>query len=114
MAITHTETITDLIVLNDETDVVSQVAIKTVSVDDSDPSNLTLTQINYDTYIVDSSGGTSAAGFVAYGSLSETVVKGWIADELAASNTKTNAEAWIESKKNPPTPPEVNKTLPWS
>ena len=46
MAITHTETITDLIVLNDETDVVSQVAIKTVSVDDSDPSNLTLTQIN--------------------------------------------------------------------
>ena len=112
MAITHTETVIDLIVLNDGTDVVSQVAIKTVSVDDSDPSNLT--QTNYDTYIIDSSGGTSAAGFVAYGSLTETVVKGWIADELAASNTKTLAEAWIESKKNPPTPPEVNKTLPWS
>tara|TARA_Y100000768_G_scaffold103004_1_gene75288 strand:+ start:173 stop:511 length:339 start_codon:yes stop_codon:yes gene_type:complete len=111
MAITHTETVIDLIVLNDGTDVVSQVAIKTVSVDDSDPSNLT--QTNYDTYIVDSSGGTSAAGFVAYGSLSETVVKSWIADELAAGNTKTLAEAWIESKKNPPTPPEVNKILPW-
>ena len=112
MAITHTETVTDLIVLNDGTDVVSQVAIKTVSVDDSDPSNLT--QTNYDTYIIDSSGGTSAAGFVAYDSLSEIVVKGWIADELSASDTKTNAEAWINSVKSPPTPVEVNKKLPWS
>ena len=111
MAITHTETVIDLIVLNDGTDVVSQVAIKTVSVDDSDPSNLT--QTNYDTYIIDSSGGTSAAGFVAYGSLTETVVKSWIADELAAGNTKTLAEAWINSVKNPPTLTEVNKSLPW-
>ena len=111
MAITHTETVTDLIVLNDGTDVVSQVAIKTVSVDDSDPSNLT--QTNYDCFDIDSSGGTSAAGFVAYGSLSETVVKGWIADKLAASNTKTNAESWIESVKNPPAPAEVNKALPF-
>ena len=111
MAITHTETVIDLIVLNDGTDVVSQVAIKTVSVDDSDPSNLS--QTNYDTYIIDSSGGTSAAGFVVYGSLSETVVKSWIADELAASNTKTLAEESINSIKNPPTPAEVNKALPW-
>ena len=111
MAITHTETVIDLIVLNDGTDVVSQVAIKTVSVDDSNPS--TLTQTNYDTYIIDSSGGTSAAGFVAYGSLTETVVKSWIADELATSNTKTLAEAWINSIKNPPTLVEVNKALPW-
>ena len=111
MAITHTETVTDLIVLNDGTDVVSQVAIKTVSVDDSDPSNLT--QTNYDCFDIDSSGGTSAAGFVVYGSLTETVVKSWIVDELAASDTKTNAEAWINSIKNPPTPAEVNKPLPW-
>ena len=112
MAITHTETVIDLIVLNDGTDVVSQVAIKTVSVDDSDPSNLT--QTNYDTYIVDSSGGTSAAGFVAYNSLTENIVKGWITDELATSDTKTNAEEWINSVKSPPTPAEVNKALPWS
>ena len=111
MAITHTETVIDLIVLNDGTDVVSQVAIKTVSVDDSDPSNLT--QTNYDTYIIDSSGGTSAAGFVAYNSLTEDIVKGWIADELAASNIKTLAEEWINSIKTPPTPTEVNKPLPW-
>ena len=111
MAITHTETVSDLIVLNDGTDVVSQVVIKTVSVDDSNPSKLTKTYS--ETFHLDTSDGTSAAGFVAYGSLSEDVVKGWIADELAESTVKTNAEAWIESKKNPPAPPEVSKTLPW-
>tara|TARA_Y100001970_G_scaffold252346_1_gene326083 strand:- start:1249 stop:1584 length:336 start_codon:yes stop_codon:yes gene_type:complete len=111
MAITHTETVSDLIVLNDGTDVVSQVVIKTVSVDDSNPSKLTKTTSN--TYFVDAEGGTGASGFIAYDSLSEDVVKGWIADELAESTVKTNAEAWIESKKNPPAPPEVSKTLPW-
>ena len=111
MPITHTETVSNLTVLNDGTDVVSQVEIKTVSVDDSDPSNLT--QTFYDTYKVDTSGGASAAGFVAYGSLTEDVVKGWISAELAASTRKANAEAWIENKKNPPTPPEVSKALPW-
>ena len=111
MAITHTETVSNLTVLNDGTDVVSQVEIKTVSVDDSDPSNLTKT--SYDNYEVDTSGGTSASGFVAFGSLSETVVKNWISDELAASNTKTNAESWINSVKTPPTPSQVNKPLPW-
>ncbi len=109
MAITHTETVTDLTVLNDGTDVVSEIDIKIVSVDDSDPSNLT--QTSYATYKVDTSGGTSAAGFVVYGSLTETIVKGWISTEIAESKTK--AEAWIESVKNPPTPPKVNKALPW-
>ena len=111
MAITHTETVSNLTVLNDGTDVVSQVEIKTVSVDDSDPSVLTTT--SYDNYNVDTSGGTSASGFVAFGSLSETVVKNWISTELAASNTKANAELWINSVKNPPAPIEVNKPLPW-
>ena len=111
MAITHTQTVSNLAVLNDGTDVVSQVEIKTVSVDDSDPS--TLTKTSYDNYNIDTSGGTGASGFVAFGSLSETVVKNWIADELTRSNTKTNAESWINSIKNPPTPPEKDKALPW-
>ena len=111
MAITHTETVSNLIVLNDGTDVVSQVVIKTVSVDDSDPTNLT--QTNEETFHLDTSGGTGASGFVAFGSLSETVIKNWITDELAASNTKTNAEAWINSVKTPPTPAEVSKALPF-
>ena len=111
MAITHTETVSNLTVLNDGTDVVSEVTIKTVSVDDSDPS--TLTQTSEENFQVDTSGGTGASGFVAYGSLSDTVVKNWIADELAASNTKTNAESWINSVKTPPTPTEVSKALPF-
>ena len=111
MAITHTETVSDLIVLNDGTDVVSEVEIKTVSVDDSDPSTLTIEST--ETFKLDTSGGTGASGFVAFGSLSETVIKGWIADELAASNTKINQESWINSVKNPPTPAEVSKALPF-
>ena len=112
MAITHTETVTNLIVLNDGSDVVSEITITTKSVDDSDPTNLTIQ--SEETYPVDTSGGSSAEGFVAFGSLSETVVKNWIADELSKSNTKINQEAWIESVKNPPAPPaEVDKALPW-
>jgi len=111
MAITHTETVSDLIVLNDGTDVVSQVVIKTVSVDDSDP--LTLTQTYSETFHLDTSGGTGASGFVSYSSLSETLIKSWIADELAASKVKTNAEALINSIKTPSTPIEINKELPW-
>ena len=89
MAITHTETVTNLTVLNDGSDVVSEVTIKTVSVDDSDPTNLTIE--SEQTYSVDTSGGTSASGFVAFGSLSETVVKGWITDELAAIKYKNKS-----------------------
>tara|TARA_B100001094_G_scaffold305314_1_gene335042 strand:- start:774 stop:1109 length:336 start_codon:yes stop_codon:yes gene_type:complete len=111
MAITHTETVSNLTVLNDGSDVVSEVMIKTLSVDDSDPTNLTIE--SEQSYSIDTSGGSSASGFVAFGSLSETVVKGWITDELSKSNTKINQEAWIESVKNPPAPPQVDKTLPW-
>ena len=109
MAITHTETVTNLKVLNDGSDVLSEVTIEIVSVDDSDPTNLTTE--SHEMYSIDTSGGSSASGFVAFGSLSETVVKGWIADQL--STTKTNNESWIESVKNPPTPTEIDKTLPW-
>ena len=111
MAITHTQTVSNLTVLNDGTDVVSQVEIKTVSVDDSNPSVLTIE--SEENYQVDTSGGTGASGFVAFGSLSETVVKNWVSAELATSNTKTNAEAWINSVKTPPTPAEKDKALPW-
>ena len=111
MAITHTETVYQMTVLNDGTDVVSHIDIEICSVDDSDPVKLKRT--SHIIADVDTSGGTSAAGFVAYGSLTEDIVKGWIADELAGSIRKTLAEEWIEKKKNPPTPPEVNKTLPW-
>ena len=111
MAITHTQTVSDLTILNNADNIVSEVRVKTVSVDDSNPS--VLTQTSEENFQVDTSGGTGASGFVAFGSLSDTVVKNWVADELAASNTKTNAEAWINSVKTPPTPAEKDKALPW-
>ena len=109
MAITHTETVHKMTVLNDGTDVVSHIDVEIFSVDDSDPVKLKRT--SHVIADVDTSGGTSAPGFVSYGSLTEDAVKSWLSTEI--SESKTKAEAWIESLKNPPTPPEVSKTLPW-
>ena len=113
MAITHTETVSNLTVLNNGTDVVSEVQIKTVSVDDSDPANLT--QTTYDSYEVDTSGGTGASGFVAYASLTQADILAWtpVADGLSRSNSEINQAAWIESVKNPPAPATVNEALPY-
>ena len=110
MAITHTETVHKMSVLNDGTDVVAHIDIEVFSVDDSDPVKL-----KYTSHViadVDTSGGTSAAGFVEYGNLTEDTVKSWLATEIAAR--KTQAEEWINLVKNPPAPAEVYKTLPWN
>tara|TARA_R100000278_G_scaffold82375_1_gene63353 strand:- start:31 stop:372 length:342 start_codon:yes stop_codon:yes gene_type:complete len=113
MAITHTQTVTNLTILNNADNIVSEVTVKTVSVDDSDPNTLTIE--NEETFELDTSGGTGASGFVAYASLDQNTVLNWdpVKDGLAASNTKTNNEAWINSVKNPPTPTKVDKALPW-
>ena len=109
MAITHTETVHKMTVLNNGTDVVSHIDVEIFSVDDSDPVRLKRT--SHVIADVDTSGGTSAAGFVPYGSLTEDAVKGWLATEIAESKAK--AETWINLVKNPPAPLEVSKTLPW-
>tara|TARA_Y100000114_G_C11626066_1_gene262040 strand:+ start:359 stop:700 length:342 start_codon:yes stop_codon:yes gene_type:complete len=113
MAITHTQTVSNLQVLNDGTDVVSQVSVKTVSVDDSDPTNLTTeTEDNIE---VDTSGGNTASGFINYSALTENTILNWteVKNFLDNSNTKVNAEAWINSVKTPPTPSHVDKALPF-
>jgi len=109
MAITHTETVYQMTVLNDGTDVVSHIDIEICSVDDSDPVKLKRT--SHIIADVDTSGGTSAAGFVAYGSLTEDTVKGWLATQIA--ERKAQAEEWINLAKNPPAPYEISKALPW-
>tara|TARA_E500000305_G_C3976951_1_gene214802 strand:+ start:695 stop:1030 length:336 start_codon:yes stop_codon:yes gene_type:complete len=111
MAITHTQTVTDLVVLNDGTDVVSEVEVEVVSVDDSNPT--VLTTKTTERFFVDSSGGTSAAGFVAYASLTQANVLDWLTTQIAKSNIEKNAESWINSVKVPPTPAEVSKALPF-
>ena len=113
MAITHTQTVTGLTIVNNSDNIVSEVSVKTVSVDDSDPSTLTIE--GEDSFEVDTSGGTGASGFVAYESLTQSTILAWtpVADGLTASNTKTNHESWINSVKTPPTPTHVQKDLPW-
>tara|TARA_Y200000002_G_scaffold333681_1_gene300218 strand:- start:571 stop:912 length:342 start_codon:yes stop_codon:yes gene_type:complete len=113
MAITVTKTVTGLSILNNADNIVSEVEVTTKSVDDSNPSVLTIEAT--ESFDVDTSGGTGASGFVAYASLSQSAILAWtpVAEGLAASNTVINQAAWIESVKNPPAPTEVSKALPF-
>ena len=114
MAITHTQTVTALQIVNNSDNIVSEVTVKTVSVDDSDPTNLT---IEGEDHIGITTEGvtTSTSGFVAYGSLTQETILNWteVKDELDRSNTKINQESWINSVKTPPTPTHVDKALPF-
>tara|TARA_A200000159_G_scaffold15614_1_gene12910 strand:+ start:651 stop:992 length:342 start_codon:yes stop_codon:yes gene_type:complete len=113
MAITVTKTVTGLSILNNADNIVSEVEVTTKSVDDSNPSVLTIEAT--ESFDVDTSGGTGASGFVAYASLSQSAILAWtpVAEGLAASNTVINQAAWIESVKNPPAPAQVSKALPF-
>ena len=113
MAITVTKTVTGLQILNNADNIVSEVEVTTKSVDDSNPSVLTIEAT--ENFEVDTSGGTGASGFVAYDSLTQSAILAWtpVAEGLASSNTVTNQAAWIESVKNPPAPAEVSKALPF-
>ena len=113
MAITVTKTVTGLTILNNADKIVSEVEVTTKSVDDSNPSTLTIEGTeNFD---VDSSGGTGASGFVAYASLTQSAILVWppVAEGLAASNTVINQASWIESVKNPPAPATKSEELPF-
>ena len=114
MAITHTQSVTRLTIVNNSDNIVSEVEVKTVSVDDSDPTNLTIE--GTDTIGITTEGvTTSTAGFVAYDSLTQNTILNWteVKDALDSSNTKINQESWINSVKTPPTPTHVDKALPF-
>ena len=113
MAITVTKTVTGLTILNNADKIVSEVEVTTKSVDDSNPSVLTIEST--ENFQVDTSGGTGASGFVAYASLTQAAILAWtpVADGLSKSNTVTNQAAWIESVKNPPAPAQVSEPLPF-
>jgi len=112
MAITHTRTIENLEVRNDGNNIVCDIQVKWVSSDDSDVERTTIE--GSETYQVNSEDVTSdSEGFVAFADLTEEIVLGWIADELANSNTTQNNASWIDSVLNPPAPATVNKETPW-
>ena len=114
MAITHTQSVIGLTIVNNSDNIVSEVEVKTVSVDDSDPTNLTIE--GDDTIGITTEGiTTSTSGFVAYDSLTQSTILNWdpVKTALDESNTKTNHESWINSVKTPPTPTHVDKDLPF-
>ena len=110
MAVTHTQTIIAMAIVQSNSDnIVARVNVNTNSVDDSNPSELTFD--SQEEFKIDVSGGSSASGFVAYESLTEDVVLGWLSTQLAASSMKTKNEAKITSKKNYVA--YEGKDLPW-
>ena len=113
MAITHTQTVTELTILNNSDNIVSEVTVQIVSVDDSNPEVLTIE--SEESFRLDTSGGTGASGFTAYGDLTQSKILAWdvVKDGLASSNIQVNHEAWINSVKNPPAPSHVDKALPF-
>jgi len=111
MAITHTHKVLELIVVNDGSDIVSEVIIDTTSTDSDNPSLLTMR--SPDVFKLDTSGGTSATGFVPYASLTESTVLSWITSEIDALDIKTIHEREINERKDP-TPTSVSsKALPF-
>ena len=113
MAITVTKTVTGLTILNNADKIVSEVEVTTKSVDDSNPSVLTIEATEH--VGVATTGGTSAAGFTTYANLTQSQILGWapVAEVLADSNTALNQASWIESVKNPPAPTTVDEALPF-
>ena len=112
MAITHTETITLMEVLNANTDnIVSKAVVRTVSTDDAD---IKYTTQNTEAFSISTSGiTTSTAGFVAYEDLTESTVFGWIATPLANSKVKENNEKIIVRMIASENPTSKDKALPW-
>ena len=115
MAIQHSRTLTNIEVLNSgDTDVVSRVTIRFSSYDDSNQEETTVE--SFENFELETDGRSSSSeGWVAYASLTESIVEGWLGSELTDLETSTQAghTAWINSVLNPPAPPTVHKALPW-
>ena len=115
MAIQHSRTLTNIEVLNSgDTDVVSRVTIRFSSYDDSNQEETTVE--SSESFELETDGRSSSSeGWVAYASLTESIVEGWLGSELTDSETNIQAghTAWITSVLSPPAPPTVDKALPW-
>ena len=113
MAITHTETITLIEVLKNNSDnIVAKVVVKTSSSDDSDPSKYN--NSGKASFNISTTGVTaSTAGFVAYENLTEDIVKGWISSDLSSSNVKTINEKVIEKLIAADNSTTEDKAVPW-
>ena len=112
MAIAHTRTIENLEVRNDGNNVVCDIQVKWVSSDDSDVERTAIE--GFENYQVNCGDvNPDSEGFVAFADLTEEIVLGWIADELAEERVTAQHTSWINSVLNPPAPVTVNKETPW-
>ncbi len=115
MAITHTQTITLMEVLrNNSDDVVENIKVVTTSVDDSDPSKYTVTKS--DRFHISTDGiSASTSGFKPYADLTESEVLGWISSELTtvSAKTKEENEKAISQLILYNNPIAVDKEVPW-
>ena len=115
MAISHSTTIS-LKVLNNSKNIVSVVKVMLTSSDDSDPEVNKITS-NYE-YYLDTSAGNSASDFVLWSKLTESIVLSWkdidgIVISDAINDAKTYHETKIAGILSPPTPTEIEKSIPW-
>ena len=116
MTISHTVGITTLLICNNSNNIVSNVTVSVASSDSSDPTGTLET--NWTSIGLNTTGGTSAAGFVTYTNLTESEVLSWsdingIGISTYVENVKGLNTDSINSKINPPVEPYVLKELPW-
>ena len=115
MAIQHSRTITNLEVLNSgDTDVVCQVEVEFTSYDDSDQERTTIS-FNQTFELDTEDRSSSSDGWVAFDSLTEETIYGWLGSELADQETNIQSihTQRINLVLNPPAPPTVSKATPW-
>ena len=113
MAITHTETIKRLEVLNSNNDnIVGKVVVTIDSSDDSNPSKYKFST-NEDFEISTTGITTSTSGFVAYENLTESIVKGWISTDLSTSKQKGFNSSYINRIIEEEGRASIDKTIPW-
>ena len=97
MAINHTETISELYTLENNSDnIVAKVRIDITSMNDVNSE-----VINSHVVVgIDTSGGKDASGFIAYENLTENDVLGWI--ETERTTLKTDNTNKLTYRKNLP------------
>ena len=115
MAISHSTTIS-LYVLNNSKNIVSRVRVMLTSSNDSDPEVNKIIS-DYD-YYLDTSAGNSSSDFVLWSKLTESIVLSWKdVDGIVISDSLNREKTWNETriagKLSPPTPTEIEKSIPW-
>ena len=113
MAITHTNTVSLMEVLTANSDnIVGKVVVNIASSDDSNAS-----KYKWDgsaSFVLNTTGiTTSTSGFVAYESLTESTVLGWVSSGISNCQTKTDNETRINELIAQDNRTTVDKALPW-